>query len=60
MRSRSGGTSTTVSTRVLALVVGACLGWACGILGERIEKVVDGHPAAGPAEPADPITPAAA
>ncbi|NUR15092.1 MAG: hypothetical protein HOQ13_02100 [Dermatophilaceae bacterium] len=43
---------------VIALVVGACLGWASGILGERIQKAVDGR-ATPPPEAADPVTPAA-
>jgi hypothetical protein len=54
------GTSFAFWPTVLALTVGACLGWASGILGERIQKAVDGRPVAGPAEPADPVTPAAA
>ncbi|NUR17482.1 MAG: DUF1097 domain-containing protein [Dermatophilaceae bacterium] len=54
------GTSFAFGSTVLALVVGACLGWASGILGERIQKAVDGTSATGPTEPADPVTPAAA
>ena len=54
------GTSFAFWPTVLALVVGACLGWASGILGERIQTAVDGRPVAGSAEPADPVTPAAA
>lgn len=57
------GTSFAFWPTVLALVVGACLGWASGLLGERIQKAVDGRPLAetgGPVEPSGPVTPAAA
>lgn len=60
------GTSFAFWPTVLALVAGACLGWASGLLGERIQKAVDGKPLAepaepgGPVEPSGPVTPAAA
>ncbi|WP_330473377.1 DUF1097 domain-containing protein [Terrabacter sp. C0L_2] len=57
------GTSFAFWPTVLALVVGAGLGWASGVLGERIQKTVDRRSSAGTAgtaEPIDPVTPAAA
>ena len=54
------GTSFAFWPTVLALVVGACLGWASGVLGQRIQKAVDGAPASGTTESVDPATPAAA